>query len=102
MGNPLEKLALDHWYKVLMAGGFTVFLLVGGGLLPMLPVKPALFISLGTFFFGLGEWRNHPLHTLIDGRFQVTGYPRNPHLIGMIFDVIGLGLIAFGIWHLAG
>lgn len=61
MENPLSKLALEHWYQVLMVAGLAVFLLAGGGLLPALPVKPTLLVSLGAFFFGLGEWVNHPL-----------------------------------------
>lgn len=102
MSNPLEKLALDHWYKVLMAGGFTVFLLTAAGLLPALPVKPCLLISLGTFFFGLGEWRNHPLQTRIAGNFKITGHPRAANGVGSVFDLLGLALIGYGLWQLLG
>ena len=100
MASPLDKLALDHWYKVLMAGGFAVFLLAGAGLLHALPVKPTLLISLGVFFFGLGEWRNHPLQQRVGIGFKITGHPRSASLGGVIFDVIGLALIATGVFYL--
>lgn len=100
MEQPLSKLALDHWYKVLMAAGFAVFLLSGAGLLPVLPGKPALLVALGTFFFGLGEWRNHPLQTRVHLNLKITGYPRRPCLSGLAFDLLGLALIALGLWHL--
>jgi len=98
--NPLEKLALDHWYKVLMAGGFAVFLLTAAGALPILPSLPTLLISLGLFFFGLGEWRNHPLQTRLAGNIKITSYPRNASLIGNAFDFVGLLMIGFGLGRL--
>lgn len=102
MENPISKLALDHWYQVLMAGGLAVFLLAAGGLLPVLPAQPALLVSLGTFFFGLGEWINHPLQERIGYNFKITGHPRNASLGGVAFDLLGIVLIAIGLWKLAG
>ncbi len=100
MASPLDKLALDHWYKVLMAAGFAVFLLAGAGLLHALPATPTLLISLGVFFFGLGEWRNHPLQERVGLGFKITGHPRSASFSGTAFDLIGLGLASAGAWHL--
>ncbi|MHB0926907.1 MAG: hypothetical protein ACYC1F_10425 [Gallionellaceae bacterium] len=100
MEHPLSKLALDHWYKVLMVAGFAVFLLAAAGLLPSLPVKPALLVALGTFFFGLGEWCNHPLQTHLHLNIKITGHPRRLCISGIAFDLLGFALIAIGLWHL--
>ena len=63
MENPLSKLELEHWYQVLMVVSVVVFLLAGSGVLKTFPTAPTALISLGAFFVGLGEWKNHPLQT---------------------------------------
>lgn len=83
-----------------MAAGMGVFLMAGGGLLPLLPGKPALLISLGAFFFGLGEWRNHPLQTRLLGHIKITAYHRSVCSVGVLFDLLGVALIGYGLWHL--
>jgi hypothetical protein len=100
MQNPLSKLALDHWYQVLMAAGLAVFLLTAGGLLPRLPEQPVLLISLGVFFLGLGEWRNHPLQTRVGTGFKITGYPRSACVTGIAFDLLGVALVIAGLVRL--
>lgn len=100
MENPLSKLALEHWYQVLMVAGLAVFLLAAGGLLPALPSQPALLVSLGVFFFGLGEWCNHPLQVSVGFNFKLTGHPRNPRFSGICFDLLALGLIGLGLYRL--
>ena len=100
MAGPLDKLALDYWYKVLMVAGFAVFLLAGAGYLHALPTKPTLLISLGVFLFGLGEWCNHPLQEQLGIGYKITGHPRNASFSGLVFDLIGLALIGAGIWHM--
>lgn len=102
MDNPLSKLALDYWYKVMMVVGIVVFLLAGAGLLKAYPIAPTSLISLGTFFIGVGEWINHPLQTAIMsptiGRpgGVITGHPRNAKFGGIAFDIFGIVLIGFG------
>jgi len=54
MDNPLSRLSLDRWYKVFIAAGFAVFILVGTGVLKVFPILPTVLISLGFFFVGLG------------------------------------------------
>lgn len=102
MDNPLSKLALDYWYKVMMVVGIVVFLLAGAGLLKAYPTVPTALISLGTFFVGVGEWINHPLQTAIMpaaiGRpgGVIAGHPRNAKFAGIAFDIFGIILIVFG------
>lgn len=102
MDNPLTKLALDHWYQVLMVGGLVIFIMCGAGLLPNYPTAETALISIGVFFVGVGEWKNHPLQTrLVNspdfGRGEITGYPRNNNAIGLLFLFFGIVLIAAGI-----
>ncbi len=104
--NPLSKLELDYWYKVLMAVGFFVFLLSGLGLLSAFPLAPTVCISSGMFFIGLGEWINHPLQEKLMEATQyfpagkITGYPRNNRFSGVFFVFIGLVIIFYGIYKL--
>lgn len=106
MENPVSKLALDHWYKVLMAGGLFMLLLAGAGLLKEFPTVPTAAISLGVFFFGMGEWINHPLQTQLmppSAYFPggvITGHPRKASAAGTFFDVLGLLLIGFVLYKL--
>ena len=102
MDNPLSKLALDYWYKVLMVVGIVVFILAGAGVLKAFPVVPTALISFGVFWVGLGEWINHPLQTKIHPVGIIRGYHRNTKFIGIAFDALGLGLIVFGIYKYFG
>ncbi|EAA3032893.1 hypothetical protein DJ138_14470 [Salmonella enterica] len=103
MENPIAKLALNYWYKVLIAGGFFVFLVNGTGILTAYPTAGTGLISLGCALWGVGEWINHPYQeVLIPGVFgrpsgKLSGYPRKVSLAGIAFDVIGGALIVFGI-----
>lgn len=102
MDNPLSKLALDYWYQVLMVVGIVIFLLTGAGLLKAFPTMPTALVALGTFWLGIGEWINHPLQTILkaaDASFPggvLTGHPRNPKPLGLVFDLLGIVLIIFG------
>lgn len=98
--NPLSKLVLDYWYKVIILVCILVFLLSGAGLLPNLPVIPTALISLGGFFLGLGEWINHPLQVGLVYRFKITRYRRYPSFAGQLFDLLGLALIGYGLYRI--
>ena len=104
MNNPLSKLTLDYWYKVLIVAGAFVFLLNGTGVLSAYPPGPTALVSLGVFFWGIGEWINYPYQEMLqyDGLGRVTatisGYPRNPKRIGVVFDILAFVLIAIGVW----
>lgn len=102
MDNPLAKLSLDYWYKVLIVAGAFVFLLNGGGLLPAYPTGATAMLSAGVFLWGIGEWINHPYQEVLTldpyGRptGKISGYRRNPKIIGIAFDIAGFLLIGFG------
>jgi hypothetical protein len=105
MDNPLSKLALDYWYQVMMVVCVVVFLLCGAGILKAFPTVPTAAISAGGFFVGLGEWINHPLQTAImrQTAYQpggvIKGHPRNNKPLGILFVVLGLALVVFGIYR---
>lgn len=99
MENPLSKLALDAWYKVLiMVGSFTI-LLNGAGLLPAYPTRETFIIAFGSVVLGIGEWINHPLNETAYPRtanmpaIKLVDYSWRPSPVGIIFDIIGAGMI---------
>ena len=96
MQNPLDKINLDAWYKVVMVVGIFVFALSGAGILKEFPVVPTALISLGMFFIGLGEWINHPLQHTVRPGFIGRGYPRRQSFAGIVFDILGIALIGYG------
>ena len=106
MENPISKLALEHWYQVLMAAGLFLFLLAGAGLLKEFPTRPTASVAIGVFFFGMGEWINHPLQTALmqaTARFPagvISGHPRKARPTGIFFDLLGLALIGYGVYKL--
>ncbi|EOV0992664.1 hypothetical protein ACOGYU_003550, partial [Edwardsiella piscicida] len=104
MENPLSKLELDSWYKVMIVVCTVIFLSTGAGLLPKLPTNETLFISLGGVFLSCGEWKNHPRFTQIEEvwgqRFLGTGFKRKFSLTGTILCAIGIYLIYKGIRQL--
>lgn len=94
-------LKVDHWYHA--------FILVGvAGSAAALSVEMkgianahALLLFSGMFFWGIGEWINHPLQTTLTPGWKITGHPRNANLSGTAFDLVGLALIATGIYKIA-
>lgn len=102
MENPLSKLALDVWYKVLLVIGTFVVLLNGANLLPNYPVRETFIIGLGCIIFGIGEWINHPMHQSIQpAKFgipshTITDKSWRPSPAGILLDIAGIGLIAYG------
>ncbi len=103
MNNPLAKLALDAWYKVLIAVGAFVILLNGAGLLGNYPVRETFIISLGCIVFGVAEWMNHPMHEEeIPARYGMPPLERihtgwTPCLVGVLLDIAGIALIFYGL-----
>lgn len=97
MQSPLNQLSLDHWYKVLVAACFVTFLLAGAGVLKVLPAVPTVLISLGGFWVGLGEWINHPRHTIAGHFGTAEGFPRSPGRLGNAFDALGGALVVAGL-----
>lgn len=106
MDNPLSNLALDFWYKVVLAVGVVVFLLSLTFELKGVSNSIALLISLGASFIGLGEWVNHPKSTSIvppndtyPGYMQIEHHKRKNTLLGNLFLILGLALVGYGIYR---
>lgn len=102
MSHPLTKLSLDYWYHALMVVGLVIFLAAAAGILRELPAAATMMASAGLFFWGLGEWINHPVLSKLGGGFVVTSHPRSASAIGVCFDAIGLVLIGLGVYSGVG
>ena len=100
----LSGLKLDSWYKAcLYIGG--VVLVVSF----VVEVKGITNLQLqllagGSFFIGLGEWKNHkPVSWIKEANFWtggpalMKGIVRKPDLVGRLFNLIGVILILLGI-----
>lgn len=105
MDNPLSKLKIDYWYHAIMV--VSIVILIVALTIKLEGVNNSLvqLVSLGFFFIGLGEWINHPLQTSLHPPSihmptggVTTGYPRNNKFIGILFVILGVFLIAFGIF----
>lgn len=97
MSNPLQSLALDYWYKAVLA--ISTVLLIVSLTMPLQSVSNscAQLLCLGGVFIGLGEWINHPLQTRVGAGFKITGYPRRFTFLGSVFVLLGFVCIYFGI-----
>lgn len=97
--NPLSKLKLDFWFKVLIPVGVIVLLF-------------AIFTSnnlwflfgAGLLLIGLGEWKNMKYHfveahaTFYEPYRSASIPIRKPDALGVLLDI--LGVIALIIWGL--
>ncbi len=87
-----------------MVVSIVVFLASGAGVLKAFPTVPTALISLGCFWIGLGEWKNHPLQTgfLPPNAYRpsgiLTSHPRRSTSVGNFFLFLGLVLVATGIY----
>ena len=102
MENSLAKLKLDYWYKVVILIAFSVFIANGGGYLKEYPTNPTALISLGSIFIGLGEWKNHPLQTVLYSHGVGSSYPRKFSFIGSLLVFAGSILCWLGLRELLG
>ncbi|MCL2310780.1 MAG: hypothetical protein FWC42_11055 [Proteobacteria bacterium] len=98
----LEKLNLERWYRVLVYLGAIFF---GGAVFfsdavnkgPITDVA-LMLLGAGMFFFGMGEWINHPPRGEKGGpSFFGPGAVRVPHLGGLLLDVVGAALFIAGL-----
>jgi len=103
--NLFKTLNLDTWYKVLVYLGGIGFILSLFIPIPIAGVtnKQVISISLGMFFLGLGEWKNHKYLSWweIPTVFAQTKI-RKPDVIGIVFDIVGLLLLSVGLLDFLG
>lgn len=104
--NPLSKLAIEYWYQAVMAGALILLILSLSVELVGIDNNVVQLLSLGAFFVGLGEWKNHPLQTALvppsayHPAGKITGHPRRSSLIGTLFDLLGVILVGLGLYKL--
>lgn len=98
--NPLQSLALDYWYKAVLA--ISTALLIVSLTVPLQGVRNdiAQLLCLGGIFVGLGEWVNHPLQESIGAGFKLSGHPRRSSFLGTVLDLLGLACIGYGLYRL--
>ncbi len=101
----LKNLSLDKWYKVVIYLGVILLIISLVVEIKVINNKQLLFLSLGFLFGGVGEWINHRKDTVIKPPNAYTGPTMliefevwKPKLIGVIFDIIGIGLLAFSLY----
>jgi len=106
MSSPelFKNLKLDSWYKALIyIGGvllvLSLFLDVKG-----ITNNQLQLLAGGSFLIGIGEWKNRKVLAWIEPPNAYTGPAglmqtkiRQPDLLGIIFDIIGVVLIMMGI-----
>jgi len=98
--NPLNKLKLDIWYKVLIPIGAIIFLYAG----IVTSDKELMLLGFGLFLIGIGEWKNHKVHsehrpeTIYNVEQWIHTLERRPDALGILLDV--MGVIALIVWGL--
>ncbi len=106
ISNPLSNLKMKWWHAILIVASFSTFEL-------SLFVKTVIFdnfivalISLGLFFVGLGEFANQSFQCGIahDKNGAIIGTTerdvRTNTVAGYAFDLLGIALIAVGLYYL--
>lgn len=108
MDKSLAGLKIERWYHVLVVLGVAGAVAALSVDLKGIANAHALSLFLGVLFVGLGEWINHPLQTKLmppnayaPGGGIISGYPRNPSILGSLFDVLGFVLISIAIYRMA-
>ncbi|WP_144244173.1 hypothetical protein [Nitrincola sp. A-D6] len=107
MNNPLSNLKLDYWYHVLIVLG-ALFLLTSLTVsLEGVDNNTVQVLSLACILIGIGEWVNHPILTEIvppsrsvPSGGELISHPRNNSIVGILFDSIGLFILALGLYLL--
>ncbi len=93
----LKNLALDTWYKLLLALGIGIFFVSLLFDLKGISTQQAQILSGGLFLFGMGEWINHKkgfyIAHMAVWSFRVTDTFWRPNILGLLLDLIGLVLL---------
>ena len=92
---------LDEWYKATIAGGAVIAV-------PAITVgnDTALICAIGLLLFGVGEFINHPFRSgFIYNEYggvagTMKGRSRRPKTFGIALDILGIGLLLYGIVRL--
>jgi len=97
--NPLNKLKLDIWYKVLLPIGAIILLFA-----VVTSNKELMLLGFGLLLIGMGEWKNHKVlsqhidASAFNSEQWIHSTIRKPDALGILLDVLGvLALIAWGL-----
>lgn len=97
----IDSLDIKHWWKAIAAIGLALCIAAVTAKHHQL-----LLLGLGAIFFGIGEWINRPpqQYFIKQGAGGIngimTGHPWQPKPLGLILDIIGILLIAFGTFRI--
>jgi len=117
----LENLDKKRWWNMIIIVGFVFAILFGAKIITIIDPQAGFLLSIGLLFIGIGEGANHqkvtdyttgkmvyfnPFSKTIKGETPTMKIPkgyiykRKPIFIGILFDFIGIALIAIGLYKL--
>lgn len=106
IGDFLKGFLIDAWYKAIMYIGGTVFVLSLFVEVKGIGNLNAQILSGGCFLIGLGEWKNHkvaswmkPPNAYTGGAALLRATVWKPDIIGILLDLVGVGLIGYFAWR---
>ena len=100
-----DSFKLDKWYNLLITISGLILILALCGFIKTVPVMPTIFTSLGLVCIGFGEYINHPFQVQVFrghpvfGNGEIKGNPREPKLLGLFIDLIGIVFLAYGVFR---
>ncbi len=89
MSNPLSALKIDRWWHAITAVGAFGMIAFPAMKVDFISQRDSFLIFLGIFFFGVGQWINHPIQVTLTPIGKTTGYHRNSYFIGVCFELLG-------------
>jgi len=105
LDNPLKNLAIDKWYKAIIAVG-AVLLIISLTVQLQANNQSVQLFAFGLFLVGIAEWINHPARSIITPpnayipQGIYTNYARHPKPLGIILDIIGIVALFISIYKL--
>jgi len=102
-----KNLKPDTWYKALVYFGSSILVVAFFLDVKGITNTQLQLLSGGALVFGLGVWANETKEARIKPPNVYTGGPLlitrtfwSPGCLGLIFNVIGVGLLVLGVWSI--
>lgn len=83
------------WYVAFMAAGAVVAAPVGAT-----GNAPYFLTGIGLVVLGAGEFINHPYQELHVPGWKASGRIRRWRAPGIVLDIVGIALFAYGLWRI--